>query len=144
MAIENPHNLPTIHCEGCNEEVVVGRRWAKSRKFCIACQVVRDLDRFLPKGKACARCGGTFFPIRHGKGWDKCPDCVATFTIPQLTAAPRCNVCERKRPPAYLLDHTCLHCVTSTEALRNQYYLHLKEIVANRVEKFIESLESAE
>ena len=138
-AIPNPHGLPTITCLGCGIVTPVARKWSKIRKRCIICQVMNDCSRGLPPAKNCEQCSKTFFPIRTGKSYGRCPDCAIFYSLEKLEKAPVCNVCNKRRPAAEGLDETCLSCICSHEHLRNDYVARLKEIVANRVNYVLET-----
>ena len=127
--------LPTLKCLSCDCEVTIPRKWASVRKYCNLCQVYRETARRMPLPRQCTRCDRTFFPIRETKSWDKCADCASSFTVHDLRAAPECNICKRKRPPAEGLEATCLDCVQSYEHTRDEYIRKVREIIDARILK---------
>lgn len=126
---------PTIICEGCGEETEVNPRWASKQRFCRFCQIDRDARSRKAGQRVCVDCDKPFWPLRPGKGWNKCPDCVVFFTMEDRRNAPNCNICGIKKPPALGLEKTCLACICADEGHREVYFRKVREIVAERYAK---------
>lgn len=107
-------------CERCGDEF---NRWPKNRKYCGACQALRDLD-FRPNMKrTCEVCEETFYPFRTGH--TRCANCTEIRERPELEPCTRCGKRKRTAPG---LANTCISCVSSTPKAQLAYHRALAKV----------------
>jgi len=93
------------------------RAFPKNRRYCGACQALRDLN-FRPGMKCdCDTCGTTFWPYRTSH--TRCYKC-AIFNY-DSSENPECARCKQHYRTAPGLSDTCCACVTSSKDTQEGY-----------------------
>jgi len=118
---------PTAKCMRCGDDFTL---WPKNRKYCGGCQVLRDLRNGISK-RDCPMCGDEFWPIRFSH--KECYLC-SNWRPERPEKYPKCSQCDRHfRPaPGTTQGSVCMHCVSSSEEMRDRYHRSLRRRVALR------------
>ncbi len=114
----------TGSCEKCARPFLQVNR---VRKYCIGCQIIRDVDFAPSRSRNCTECRQEFWPIKAN--YVQCNDCREG--LGNADKYEPCGRCGRNYRPAPELDGTCMSCVMRTRDIRAQYVRQLK---ANRTQ----------
>lgn len=114
-------------CQNCGDKFM---HFVKTRKYCAACQILRDMD-FAPKLKRkCGTCGKEFFPVRTN--YKECPHCRPGLDNP-IRFQTKCEICEGHKRLAPHSDRVCISCVQSDARTRARYVAGLRLKVQARI-----------
>ena len=102
-------------CAKCGDQFLL---WPKNRKYCGACQALRDLD-FRPNLKRkCEGCDTTFYPYRTS--FTRCADC--SLFNQEREEWPECNQCGKRKRTAPGMSKTCIACVSCSAKAQIAYH----------------------
>ena len=119
-------NTKTANCQSCGAEY---RRWPSNRKYCGACQALRDLDFRPGMSRKCEVCDERFYPFRTG--YTRCYDC-SNFRPEREDEFPACGTCGKHKRTAPGVDKTCVACVQRDSGMQEAYHRTLRKTVALR------------
>lgn len=114
-------------CQQCGEPY---RAWPKNRKYCSACQALRDMDYRPGMMRKCEWCETTFYPFRTN--YTKCPDC-SSWRPEREDQYPECKQCGKHKRTAPGLASTCIACVQKDREAQSVYHRTLSRIIRDRV-----------
>lgn len=115
-----PRATVTAACDKCGESF---NKWPKNRKFCAACQAMRDLEYRPGMHKKCVHCEKEFWPSRTSH--DACADCMV-FAIENEDKYPECPYCGKHKRTAPGAPKVCISCIQSSKDMQDKYYRTLK------------------
>lgn len=110
---------PVGKCERCGDDFNL---WPKNRKYCAACQVIRDLRNGISARK-CETCGDEYWPVRQSH--KECYLC-SDWRPSRPDRYPKCGQCGHHYRPAPGVDTVCCYCVTQSEEMRDRYLKSIK------------------
>ena len=117
------------NCQNCGEQY---NRFPKNRKYCGACQALRDLDFRPGMSRHCEFCDAVFYPYRTG--YRRCYECSG-FRTERPDEWPACGQCGKHKRTAPGLGNTCAACVQKDSGAQRTYHRTLTKVVRARIEK---------
>lgn len=114
-------------CANCGADYTL---WPKNRKYCGACQALRDLDFRPGMSRKCDMCDAVFYPFRTGH--TRCYEC-SNFRPIRPDEFPVCESCGQHKRTAPGLENHCVSCVQKDSAAQALYHRSLKRIVRQRI-----------
>lgn len=115
-------------CANCEAEYTL---WPKNRKYCGACQALRDLDFRPGMSRTCDMCDTLFYPFRTG--YTRCYDC-SNFRPERPDEYPQCKSCGKHKRTAPGLANYCVACVQKDSEAQRTYHKSLRRIIRGRIE----------
>lgn len=110
-------------CQKCGDEMIL---FPKNRKFCGACQALRDLSFRPGMHTSCTYCEREFWPSRTTYMTRRaCADC-SVFIQEDAEKYVACQSCAKHKRTAPGTKQTCISCVQSTKEMQHKYLETLK------------------